>query len=209
MTLIAAIADKDKVIHMIADRRMTNSCCDITVSAFPKIAHIGITPDRERMLIGAAGSHELITLCTQVFNPPALPDECLKPAEFIRWCMGDFRASLKKMLSEHDVLKKPAEKEHNGDMPGTVILAARGMIAVFSSGIFANMNERPFRAIGSGDEYFTGSMFAAISARQPLTAQACKDCLLESVRIASGLKNNVGAPYDYANSLGAMERIEA
>lgn len=207
MTLIAAVVDNEKTVHMMGDRLTGNSAGDVMIRAFPKIAMLTPANGQDKLLIGTAGNQELDTVCTGLFTPPPLPEDKNDLALY-RWSMNEMRVNLRETLTEHDLFSKDKESGEQV-IPGTILIAARGMIMKVITKVIPIATQRPYWAIGNGDDIALGVLHYALGKdeKRP-SARQCKEYLLAGLRAAVTLKDSVAPPFDYINTKGEQELIE-
>jgi len=207
MTLIAAIVDQEKNVHMIGDRLATNESGDIFTLAFAKVGILTTSHGQDKVIIGASGNVEMSIACTQLFTPLPLPEDKSDLALY-QWSLKEMRPKLREMFVQSDLLKK--DKDGEPELPGLILIAARGRILRFERKVVPLMIQRSYWAIGSGDDCCMGVMnFALRSLGNNLpTAVQCKEYLISSMRVVVELKTSVGPPFDYINTKGERETIE-
>lgn len=207
MTLIAAIVDREKNVHMIGDRRATNDYWDKITLGLAKVGILTPPHGQDKVIIGASGNVEMGIACTQLFTLPPLPEDKGDLALY-RWGLKYVRPKLREVFAQNNLLKK--DKDGEPELPGTILMAARGCILRFERRVIPLTIQRPYWAIGSGDDCCMGAMeFALRSLGNKLpTAVQCKKILVASMRVVVELKISVGPPFDYINTMGEQETIE-
>lgn len=206
MTLIAAIVDRDRTVHMIGDRLACNDANDMWTLNYPKIAILTPPHGKDKVLIGACGNIELAVVCTQLFSPPPLPEDESGLA-FYRWVLNDMRPKFREEIARQGLFKK--DKDGEPELPGRILVAARGQMIVLERKVIPVACQRSHWAIGSGEDYCTGIVHHSLknATNQP-TARQCRDYLLAGMRVSVELRNTIGPPFDYINTKGEQQTFE-
>lgn len=206
MTLIAAMVDNRKVVHMMADSQATMSNGGLIQLAFPKVAVKTVSNSNDRILIGGSGTALLTFFCTTKFRFPPLPAGNDKQ-HLHDWLMMEVRDKLRKDAAKADILI--SAKEGNKELQGPILVAVRGHVFRIDPEMIPVARAEPYDAIGIGSICSFGAMHFARYGKSGLpSAKECRRTLLISLRGASKLVDGIAPPFTYINTEGKTETID-
>ncbi|MBX4198482.1 hypothetical protein KW782_04085 [Candidatus Parcubacteria bacterium] len=204
MTLISAIVDRSKTVHMMSDSITSYSSGAKSQVRFPKATIKKDPRTGERFVIGASGEVSINQLCLETFVPPDLPPA---EADVYKWCINEFREKLWKILKDADKLNK--DKEGQSMIPGSIILGLRGSIFCLDGYLAIIAVDHPYNAVGSGNECCCGALHVSLKGNQtPPPSANCRTHLLAAMRAATYHRSGIGPPFHYINTRGEKKTFE-
>jgi ATP-dependent protease HslVU (ClpYQ) peptidase subunit len=150
----------------------------------------------EQMILGCAGSVRLSQLLKYVPQFEAYNEN---DDDVLGWLAVSFTNSIKEAFDQANLTKI---ENNQAELDGLVLIGIRGRLFYMQPDFSFIESNRTYEAIGSGDEYALGAMFAVESLKKKLKDKVAEEDFVELV-----LKTGIEAACEHSPSCSDMDEI--